>query len=253
MDAAAEKCDAPQATGAVNMVDDTEESELSQEPLACVEPSPAQRAALKPKYRGVSHQIAFFLSLVSGVAMTALAPPGVAALAVAVYVGSVSTLFGASALYHRPNWQPKTRAWLRRLDHSAIYVLIAGTYTPVSLLALPEESGHRLLATAWVGAGLGIAKSLAWVHAPKPLSALLYVVLGWLVVSEGRAVAQGLGPVGLALLGAGGVCYTVGAVIYARRRPDPWPRLFGYHEIFHALVILAALCHMAMIARLVWR
>ena len=235
------------------MADIPTENESFPEPLAFVEPTAAQRAVLKPRLRGVSHQIAFFLSLIAGFAMTAAAPPGKIAFAVAVYVGSVSGLFGASALYHRPNWQPGTRAWLRRLDHSAIYLLIAGTYTPVALLALPETSGHRLLVLAWVGAALGMIKSLAWVHAPKPLSALLYVLLGWLVMSEWRAVAQGLGPIGLGLMGAGGVCYTVGAVIYARRRPDPWPRLFGYHEIFHALVIVAALCHMAMVARLVWR
>lgn len=235
------------------MLSDPEAPAALPTPPEQTEPTAAQRASLKPRLRGVSHQIAFFASLLSGVTMVALAPAGKAALAVAVHALSVSALFGASALYHRPNWQPSTRAWLRRLDHSAIYLLIAGTYTPVALLALPEARGVRLLAMAWVGAVLGMVKSLAWVHAPKPLSALLYVVLGWLVVSEWRGVAAGLGPTGLGLMAAGGVCYTVGAVIYARRWPDPWPRLFGYHEIFHALVIVAALCHLAMVAGLVWR
>ena len=215
--------------------------------------TPLKTAADKPIWRGVTHQWAFFLSLIGGGAMFALAPPGRAALAVGIYVASVAGLFGASALYHRPNWQPSTRAWLRRIDHSAIYTLIAGTYTPVAMLALPETQGRRLLMVAWIGAAVGIVKSLAWVHAPKPVSAALYVLMGWLVLSEGSSVSTAMGPRGVALLAIGGVCYTSGAVIYAKRKPDPWPKTFGYHEIFHVLVIVAALAHGAMVAGIVWQ
>lgn len=206
---------------------------------------------LKPVLRGVSHEIAFYISLLAGTLLAVAAEPGRPALAAAIYGLSVSALFGASALYHRPNWLPTTRAQLRRLDHSAIYLLIAGTYTPVALLAVPPPGGGQLLTLAWGGAALGIAKSLVWPKAPKPVTALLYVVLGWLVVGYWGAVTGGLGSVGTVLLIVGGVLYTTGALIYARRRPDPAPTVFGYHEIFHALVIAAAICHFVVVARVV--
>lgn len=215
--------------------------------------APLKTVSDKPVWRGVSHQWAFFLSLLGGGTMLALAPPGRAAIAVGIYVASVAGLFGCSALYHRPNWQPGTRAWLRRIDHSAIYTLIAGTYTPVAMLALPESQGQRLLWVAWIGAALGIVKSMAWAHAPKPISAALFVLMGWLVIGEWSSVSAAIGPRGVALLAIGGVCYTSGAVIYAKRKPDPWPKTFGYHEIFHVLVIVAALAHCAMVAGIVWK
>jgi len=208
-------------------------------------------ARVKPTLRGVSHEIAFYVSLLAGFLLTAWARPGKPSLAAMIYTGCVSALFGASALYHRPNWLPATRARLRRVDHAAIYPLIAGTYTPVALLAVPGEAGIRLLAVAWGGAALGIAKSLLWTSAPKSVTAGLYVLLGWLVVAEWSAVARGLGAVGLALLLMGGVFYTTGAIIYARRRPDPKPAVFGYHEIFHALVVAAACLHFVAVARVV--
>lgn len=214
--------------------------------------APLKTVADKPQWRGVTHQWAFFISLLVGGALVALAPPGRAATALAVYAASVSGLFGCSALYHRPNWQPATRAWLRRIDHSAIYLLIAGTYTPVALLALPPAQGQKLLMIAWIGAALGIVKSLAWVHAPKPVSAALYVLMGWLVLGEWSSVSASIGARGMGLLAIGGVCYTSGAIIYAKRKPDPWPKVFGYHEIFHVLVIVASLAHGAMVVGIVW-
>ncbi len=205
----------------------------------------------KPRLRGVSHEIAFYVSILAGCVLTAWARPGKPSLAAMIYTGCVTVLFGASALYHRPNWLPATRAMLRRVDHAAIYLLIAGTYTPVALLAVPGDAGMRLLALAWGGAVLGVGKSLLWPNAPKPVSAALYVLMGWLVVAEWSAVARGLGTVGLGLLLVGGVLYTAGAIIYAKRRPDPSPGVFGYHEIFHALVVAAAGLHFAAVARVV--
>lgn len=215
-----------------------------------VEPA-RKTVADKPVWRGVTHQWAFVLSVLVGSLMIVSAPAGRASIAVAVYVGSVAALFGCSAFYHRPNWQPATRAWLRRVDHSAIYILIAGTYTPVAMLALPESEGQDLLRLAWLGAAVGIVKSMAWVHAPKPVSAALYVLMGWLVLGKWTSVTAAVGPLGISLLLIGGACYTSGAVIYAKRKPDPWPKIFGYHEIFHVLVIVATLAHGAMVAGLV--
>lgn len=160
-------------------------------------------------------------------------------------------LFAISAVYHVPMWTPARRQWLRRLDHAAIYLQIAGTYTPICLLALPAAAGESLLSAIWCAATAGIAKSILWVRAPKPVSAALYVGLGWAVVARWQAVVTGLGPVGFALMLCGGVLYTVGAVIYALRKPDPMPQVFGYHEIFHALVIAAAACHFVMVVRVV--
>jgi hemolysin III len=139
---------------------------------------------------------------------------------------------------------------MRRLDHSAIFLLIAGTYTPLCLL-LPAGTGLRLLAAVWVGAALGIVQSLLWVHAPKPLVAGIYVALGWAVLPVLPTLGAVLGTPALVLLAGGGAAYTLGAVIYATRRPDPFPKVFGYHEVFHALVIAAAACHFAVVARAV--
>lgn len=204
----------------------------------------------KPTLRGVSHQAGFYVSLLAGTLLISWAPPGAATQATAIYALCVSTLFGASALYHRPHWSPMARARMRRVDHAAIYLLIAGTYTPIAMLAVPQEAGRMLLSLAWGGAAFGIVKTLAWPRAPKWVTALVYVLFSWLVVVQWDAVASGLGPAGLGLILAGGAMYTGGALIYAKRRPDPWPQVFGYHEIFHALVVLAAACHFAAIVRL---
>ena len=202
----------------------------------------------KPLLRGVSHEIAAGVALAGWIVLALVAAPGRARLAANVYGASLFTLFLVSALYHRPTWRPRARLLMRRLDHSAIFLLVAGTYTPVCLL-LPAASGVPLLAVVWVGAALGILQSILWVHAPKPLVAAIYVALGWAVLPVLPTVRTVLGTAAIALLAAGGAAYTLGAVIYAAQRPDPFPRVFGYHEVFHALVIVAAACHFAVVAR----
>lgn len=204
---------------------------------------------VKPLLRGVSHQVAFFVALVAGGLLVWAHRSGPAWRALAVFAVCQAALFGISAAYHRPTWSPVARARMRRLDHVGIYLQIAGSYTPVCVLGMGGEAGDRLLAWVWAGAGLGIVKTLFWVHAPKPISAGLYVLLGWAVMSEWSAITAALGSLGTALMLIGGALYTVGALIYALKRPNPWPRTFGYHEIFHLLVVAAAMCHFEMVRR----
>lgn len=201
----------------------------------------------KPLLRGVSHEIAAGFALAGWVGLSLLATPGPARLAANVYGASLFVLFLVSAVYHRPTWRPRARLLMRRLDHSAIFLLIAGTYTPFCLL-LPPGTGRPLLAVVWGGAAAGVLQSLLWVRAPKALSAAVYVLLGWVVVPVLPALRAALGAGAVALLAGGGAAYTLGAVVYAVRRPDPFPRVFGYHEVFHALVIAAAACHFAVAA-----
>lgn len=204
---------------------------------------------LKPRLRGLSHQWAFFVSLVTGTALVITAPSGQATIAAAVYACSVAGLFGASALYHRVNWSSAAaRAWMRRLDHSMIFLLIAGTYTPFALLALTGTLAKAILLAVWAGALAGIVFKLVWISAPKWLIAAVYVVLGWVAVAAFPQLIERLGVLPTALVAAGGVLYTAGAVIYALRRPDPVPTVFGYHELFHALVIAAAALQYAAVA-----
>lgn len=203
----------------------------------------------KPRLRGVSHQWAFFVSLVLGVALVLAAPGPRATGAVAVYAASVAALFGASALYHRVNWtRAGSRRWMRRLDHSMIFVLIAGTYTPFALLVLDGGLATGILIAVWSGAAAGIVLKLVWVDAPDWLSAVLYVALGWIVVIALPDLLSGLGLSGAALVGLAGLLYTLGAVVYALQRPDPLPTVFGYHEVFHAMVIAAAALQYAVVA-----
>jgi hemolysin III len=208
----------------------------------------ASPAAAKPLLRGVSHEIAAGVALAAWIALVALAPSSRSLAAASVYGASLFALFAVSALYHRPTWPPRARLWLRRLDHSAIFLLIAGTYTPFCLV-LGGPRGDTLLAVAWGGATLGILQSVLWVRAPKPLVAVAYVLLGWVILPVMPALAARLGPGSVALLAAGGITYSLGAVVYAARRPDPFPRVFGYHEVFHALVVVAAGLHLAVAAR----
>ena len=204
---------------------------------------------MKPRFRGVSHEWAFFLFVGLGVALVMGAPDGEARFAVTVYAVSVCALFGASALYHRITWVSATaRRWMRRLDHSMIFLLIAGTYTPFALLALDGTIATVILVAVWTGAAFGIVVNMLWIDAPKWVTALIYLTLGWVAVAAFPSLLEGLGITGTALVAVGGVLYTVGAVIYARRRPDPAPTVFGYHEIFHLLVIAAAALHYAAVA-----
>jgi hemolysin III len=203
----------------------------------------------KPRLRGVSHQWAFFVSLATGLALVIGAPGGEARVAAAIYALSVAALFGTSALYHRVTWASQNaRRWMRRLDHSMIFLLIAGTYTPFAALVLEGTLATVILVVVWAGALGGIVLKLVWIDAPKPVVAVLYVLLGWVAVAAFPDLIDGLGVTSAALVAGGGVLYTAGAVVYALGRPDPAPTVFGYHEIFHALVIAAAALQYAVIA-----
>lgn len=213
-----------------------------------LDPSPPAAAAAKPLLRGVSHELAAGLALAAWVVLAAGAAGDRARLAAVIYGASLFTLFAVSALYHRPSWSPRARLRMRRLDHAAIFVLIAGTYTPFCLL-LGDGRGRALLALVWGGAAAGTALAVAWPRAPKALSAVVYVALGWVVLPVVPALRAALGGGAVLLLAAGGLVYSLGAVVYAARRPDPFPRVFGYHEVFHALVIVAAVLHLVVVAQ----
>jgi hemolysin III len=206
-------------------------------------------ARVKPRLRGVSHEWAFFLSIGLGAALIVAAEGTRATVAVAIYAVSLSALFGVSALYHRITWRrPQVRLWMRRLDHTMIFLLIAGTVTPFALLVLDGGFAKALLVAVWVGALAGIVVELIWLDAPKWVAAAVYVAVGLIgAVAFPEIVARaGLGA-GI-LIAAGGILYVTGAVIYALQRPDPRPAVFGYHEIFHVLVIAAAASHFAAVA-----
>ena len=206
---------------------------------------------VKPRLRGVFHQYAFFASLVAGGALVAVVSGALERTAAAVFAGAVSVMFGVSALYHRVDWPPPARQWMRRLDHAAIYLLIAGTYTPVGLLALDGAWRWTVLPIVWSGALVAIVLKLVWVDAPKWLAAVIAVALGWVGVVALPELHSEAGPAALTLLAVGGLLYTSGAVIYARGRPDPVPAVFGYHELFHVLVIGAAACQYVAVALVV--
>jgi hemolysin III len=203
----------------------------------------------RPRMRGVSHQWAFFVSLALAVPLIITAPAGKGTLAAAIYAACVTLLFGTSALYHRVTWRTDAaRRWMRRLDHSAIFLLIAGTYTPFALLVLHGSLADVVLAVVWSGAVGGILLKLLWIDAPKWLAAIIYVGLGWVAVAVTPDLIGQVGVVASILVATGGILYTLGAVTYALRRPDPIPTVFGYHEVFHALVIVAAALQYAVIA-----
>ncbi|HWP32958.1 MAG TPA: hemolysin III family protein [Solirubrobacterales bacterium] len=206
-------------------------------------------AAVKPRLRGVSHEWAFFVSLFLGAGLIVAADTPKATLAVAVYAVSLSALLGTSALYHRVNWRrPEVRKWMRRLDHSMIFFLIAGTYTPFALLVLDGPLADAILVVVWIGAIAGVIVETIWIDHPKWVAALVYISLGWVAVIPFPALWSEMGAAGTLLVAAGGLLYTAGAVVYATQRPDPNPRVFGYHEVFHLFVILAAASHFAAVA-----
>lgn len=197
----------------------------------------------KPLLRGVSHQISFFVTLVASVLLFRrawLIPDATGACL--VFALALANLFGTSALYHRIDWSPKARARMRRLDHAAIFVLIAGGYTPLFTLVPSQAGGRGALLAIWAGASVGILKSLLWPGAPKWIMAVLCVGLGWMVVGQVADRAAVVGSFSLTCLVVGGIVYSLGALVYALKRPDPLPRVFGYHEVFHALVVVASVC-----------
>jgi hemolysin III len=207
----------------------------------------ATARSVKPKLRGVFHELGFYAALGLGAAIVVTAQPGRARIAAVVFSSCVAGCFGASALYHRPTWKPTVRAWLARLDHAGVYLLIAGTYTPFGLLVMSPHWAVPVLAVVWGGTIAAIVLKLSWVRMPKWLSAGIGVALGWVGVVAFSQLLK-LDVLGLLLVLAGGLLYTAGAVVYARRRPDPVPHVFGYHELFHTLTLAAAGCQYASIA-----
>jgi hemolysin III len=216
--------------------------------VASITTAIAEAVPVKPRLRGVSHQYAFFISLGCGVGLILAASEGRARVAASIYAAAVSALLGTSALYHRVTWRPKARRWMRRLDHSMIFVLIAGTYTPVALLALHGGLASTILIVLWAGALGGVIFKLAWIDAPKWLFAIVYVLLGLVTAAVFGELPAAIGWLGAAGIALGGALYVTGAVIYASEKPNPWPKVFGYHEVFHALVLAAAGLHYAVIA-----
>jgi hemolysin III len=210
-------------------------------------------AVARPLLRGVLHEIGFWCSLGAGALLVASADGSKARFAAAVFAASVAACFGASALYHRVTWRPRARLWMRRVDHAGVYLLIAGTYTPVSLLALHGNWRPAILAVVWTGTVAAIALKFLWVSAPKSLAAAIGLALGWVAVVALPELVHTVPAAGVALLVAGGLAYTAGAIVYARGRPDPVPSVFGYHELFHALTIVGVACQYVSIAFFVVR
>lgn len=201
---------------------------------------------IKPTWRGWIHAGTFPVTIVAGVVLLVLADGAAAKWSSAVFVLSSMLLFGNSALYHRFNWKPRTRVILKRIDHANIFLLIAGSYTPITVLALPTDKAVLLLSLVWGGATLGIAFRVFWIDAPRWLYVPLYLLLGWgalmFIIDFFQANA-----VMMVLILVGGLCYTVGAVVYGLKKPNPVPGVFGFHEIFHTLTVVAFLCHFVAI------
>ncbi|MFC0005124.1 PAQR family membrane homeostasis protein TrhA [Micromonospora siamensis] len=200
----------------------------------------------KPRMRGWLHTYAFFVALVCGIVLCSIAAarPGWAPLvSCLIYSVTVCGLFGTSALYHRRVWSERGYQVMRRMDHSMIFVFIAGTYTPFCVLLLDQRMATIMLALVWGGALAGVAVKLIWPHAPRWVSAPMYLALGWVAVVMLPQILHEGGVTALVLLAVGGAIYSVGAVFYALRRPNPWPTVFGHHEFFHACTLLAAICH----------
>jgi hemolysin III len=194
------------------------------------------------------HQYAFFLSLVVGALLVGGAAGAREVVSASIYAGTVATMFGASALYNRVTWSPEWRPRIRQLDHSMIYLLIAGSYTPFGLLVLSGAWQVSVLTIVWSGVGAAITLSFVWIDAPKWLTACIGIALGWVAIVAMPLLVRGIGVVGALLVLGGGLFYTAGAIVYACRRPDPLPAVFGYHELFHACVIAAVACQYVSVA-----
>lgn len=215
--------------------------------------SAGDEPAVKPLLRGVLHQGAFFASIIVAPLLLLSADTSRARTGAGVFAFSVSACFGASALYHRVSWTPPVRRWMRRVDHAGVYLLIAGTYTPVSLLVLHGELREVILVVIWAGAVSAMLLKFIWVDAPKWVAAAIGLTLGWVAVVALPQLVDRLQLSALTLLIAGGLLYSLGAIVYARRRPNPLPAVFGYHEVFHALTIAAVTCQYVAIAFFVVR
>ncbi len=202
---------------------------------------------VKPKLRGVFHELGFYAATAVGVVVVVTAEPGRGRLAAAIFAGCVVICFGASAIYHRPTWRPRARSWLARLDHAGIYLLIAGSYAPFGLIVMSKGWAIPVLAIIWSGAFVAIVLKLFWVRAPKWLSAAIGLTLGWVGAVAFPQLLK-LSPAAIALVAASGLLFTVGAIVYARRRPNPRPQIFGYHELFHVLTLAAVACEYVVVA-----
>ena len=209
-------------------------------------------AVAKPRLRGVSHQLAFFAAALASVELLRMARPADALAPTAVFCASLVLLFGISALYHRRSWRPRALSWMRRLDHAAVFVAMAGGHTPLFALVPSTRGGHGALAMIWTGAAIGVVRAFAWPRAPAWVTALLCVVVGWACAGQVLDRVSAAGAPAIAAFVAAGLLYTLGAVVYATRRPDPAPRVFGYHEVFHALVVVGTallFVHVALVLR----
>jgi hemolysin III len=202
----------------------------------------------KPRLRGVSHQWGFLVSIAAGAALISAARPGRAALAASIYAAAVSALLGTSTLYHRVDWRPRARRWVRRLDRSMIYVLIAASYTPFALLAMHGGLATAVMIVVWSGAAAGVGLQLAWPDHPKWLAVVVSLAIGWVALVTLGQLPATIGWWAIGALALSGVLYSAGAIVYARERPNPLPGTFGYHEVFHALVLAAAAIHYAVVA-----
>jgi hemolysin III len=203
-------------------------------------------AELKPRLRGWLHAYAAAISIASGAALIAVAAAlrgASAGATTGIYAATVTLLFGTSALYHRVNWSPSAHRLMKRLDHSMIFVFIAGTYTPIAVLTLPRTAAVAVLIAVWTGALFGVALQTLWPAAPRWLSAPCYIALGWVAAFVFPDLLHNAGVAVFVLIAAGGVIYTIGGVVYALKRPNPYPGVFGFHEVFHLCTLVAALCH----------
>jgi hemolysin III len=215
-------------------------------------PSITEKAEKKPLMRGVLHQIAFFVAFITTAVLVATARSTRGAACAMAFGASLVILFGVSSLYHRLSWSDAARQRMRRLDHSAIFILIAGGYTPLFALVPSSKGDHLALLMVWCGAALGVTKSMVWPRSPKWVTALLCVVVGWMVIGQVIDRSIAVGPITNWILAASGATYSLGALVYATKRPNPYPRVFGYHEVFHALTIVASVLlvtHVALVLR----
>jgi len=210
-------------------------------------------AGIMPRLRGVLHAVAFPFALIAGIVLISLAPEGEARLAAAIYSASALAVFGTSATYHLGRWSGRWHNLLARLDHANIYLLIAGTYTPFALLALSGDTRAAVMWAIWGGASVGILASVLWAHPPPWLSTSFCILLGWIAVFVLPELLRGAGVAAVSLAIAGGALYSLGGLVYAARHPDPAPRVFGFHEVFHAFTIAAFVTQYVAVSLVVYR